>query len=118
MTDVRLAGVCGLDCRTCPHHGQFCRGCGHEQGKPFWTEGMPNGVCPLYDCCANGKRLEHCGLCGALPCEAFQKLRDPSLTEETFQKSLKTRLEALRRRKTEGTAHWLAEFRCTPPLKS
>ena len=111
MTDVRLAGVCGLECRACPHHGQFCRGCGYEQGKPFWTEGMADGICPLYDCCTNTKRLEHCGLCSALPCETFRKLRDPSLSEEAFQKSLAARLETLRGRKTAGTKQDLADIR-------
>ena len=44
-------------------------------------------VCPLYDCCVNKKRLEHCSLCDEFPCETFVGLRDPSLNEEEAEEA-------------------------------
>jgi hypothetical protein len=107
MTDVNLAPVCGLYCGNCEYLEVQCRGCGYEQGKPFWTKGIE--VCQLYDCCVNTKHLEHCGMCNDLPCGMFLSLRDPSLSDEEFEKSLVERRESLKKRSLIGTEQWLKE---------
>jgi len=66
-------------------------------------------ACPLYDCCVNKKRLEHCSLCDEFPCETFEGLRDPSLSEEEAEEALRARQNDLLRRKEIGTERWLGE---------
>lgn len=109
MTDVNYAAVCGIYCGSCHFLGEQCKGCGYVDGKPFWTVQVPSGVCPLHDCCRNQRHLEHCGLCGDLPCKIFLELRDPSWTDEEFRKSLEERQTSLRRRAEIGTQLWLRE---------
>ena len=107
MSDNNLAPVCGLYCGACEFHGEQCRGCGYVKGKPFWTSQMKIDVCPLYSCCVNEKHLEHCGLCGELPCDMFLKFYDPALTEEEAEKSVRDRVFKLLKRKEIGTQDWL-----------
>ena len=107
--DIGLATACGLYCGECDFLGEQCAGCGPEQGKPFWTEQFGMDVCPIYGCCDDGKRLEHCGLCDGFPCESFTSLRDPSRSDEEFERSLRQREADLVRRKEIGTAAWLKE---------
>ncbi|MDY6934915.1 MAG: DUF3795 domain-containing protein [Spirochaetota bacterium] len=109
MYDRNLAPVCGIYCGNCDHLGELCKGCGYVRGKPFWTVQDPSGVCPLHYCCRNQKKLKHCGLCYEFPCKAFLDLRDPSMTDEQFQESLKTRQRALKGRTKIGTDNWLKE---------
>ncbi len=109
MPDKNLAPVCGLYCGNCEYFGEQCRGCGHEEGKPFWTKIAGMDICPLHDCCVNQKSLEHCGLCDELPCEKFLSLRDPALSDEQFNQSIQTRQSALQKRKQLGTDKWLGE---------
>ena len=109
MVDTNLAAVCGLFCGTCEHLNTKCKGCKTQQGKPFWTTMMNVESCPLYDCCVNTKQLDHCGLCSELPCETFQAMRDPSLSDEEAEKSLIARQNELLRRKEIGTEQWLKE---------
>lgn len=110
MTEEKgLAAACGLYCGYCEHLGEKCRGCGLVQGKPFWTKQYGVEVCPLYDCAVNQKHLEHCGLCPELPCETFNSLRDPSLSDEEAAAALETRKEGLLHRKEIGTEAWLDE---------
>ncbi len=66
-------------------------------------------VCPLYGCCVTNKMLKHCGLCDELPCETFSTMRDPALTDEEFEQSIKDRINTLRKRKEIGTEAWLKE---------
>ena len=109
MTDQNLAPVCGLYCGDCEYLGSQCRGCGHVEGKPFWTASFGVDVCPLYDCCINKKGLEHCGLCDELPCETFLTMQDPSLSPEEAKQALENRQVALHHRKQIGTDKWLEE---------
>jgi hypothetical protein len=53
--------------------------------------------------------MEHCGLCEDFACKVFMELRDPNMTDEEFQESLKARQEALKRRTDIGTEKWLRE---------
>ncbi len=109
MVDYNLAAVCGLFCGECEYLGLKCRGCRQQKGKPFWIDMMIVEVCPLYICCVDTKHLEHCGLCAELPCETFNKLREPSLGDEEAQKALVARRNELIRRKLIGTEKWLKE---------
>jgi hypothetical protein len=109
MSDVNYAPVCGIYCGGCHYLGSLCKGCGRVEGKPFWASQVPSGVCPLYDCCRLGKKLEHCGLCQEFPCKMFLELRDPSMSDEAFQKSLDERQANLRKRAEVGTDQWLLE---------
>jgi Protein of unknown function (DUF3795) len=109
MGDETLAVICGLYCGDCEFLDGQCAGCSEVGGKPFWTAELEGGICPLYECCINQKELEHCGLCGELPCEKFLSLRDPSLSDEEAKRALVERQRALKRRAEVGTAAWLSE---------
>ncbi len=98
MSNTAYATVCGIYCEACSFLGEQCPGCGNVNGKPFWTAQMPNGICPLHDCCRNHHQLEHCGLCADFPCRKFNELRDPSMSDEEFTESLQARKTALRTR--------------------
>ena len=107
MGDAKLAGACGIYCGSCEFLGGSCAGCGHIEGKPFWTAEMELEACPLYDCCVNKKELEHCDLCDELPCGMFNEFHDPTLSPEQAKQSVLERGDALRLRKELGTAKWL-----------
>ena len=86
--------VCGTDCSACPLHGNMCAGCNETCGRVFHApEGKP---CPIYTCCAHQRRFAACASCEKLPCEIWQAVRDPSMTDEQFQKSILDRTGALR----------------------
>ena len=107
--DITLAAPCGLYCGDCEIYGKQCRGCAQVQGKPFWTAQFGVEVCPLYGCCVAQKKLEHCGLCDVFPCETFNSLRDPSLSDAAAEQSLRERQKDLTLRKEIGTDTWLKE---------
>lgn len=93
---------CGWSCGGCQHFKKGCAGCRQTSGTPFWIPKSPMDRCPVYECCTDQKGLEHCGLCPDLPCETFLKLRDPSMSDEEFEKSLTERKAALLKRAGAG----------------
>lgn len=105
--NVTLAAPCGLYCGECEILGDKCQGCTQVKGKPFWTEQFKLDVCPLYDCPVNKKHIEHCGLCTDFPCKLFFSMRDPSVSDEEAEKSLKKKQADLKTRKIIGTEAWL-----------
>ncbi|MBN1319223.1 MAG: DUF3795 domain-containing protein [Thermoleophilia bacterium] len=109
MTDSNHAPVCGVYCGSCHLLWEQCSGCGYVDGRPFWTASMGVEVCPLHECCRDQKHLEHCGMCADFACGLFLRLRDPEMSDEQFEESLRTRQEALRRRMEVGTEQWLVE---------
>lgn len=112
MFDENLAASCGLYCGACEYlknKCQQCEGCGYVKGKPFWTTQMKIEICPLYDCCINKKKVEHCGLCEKLPCDLFNEFYDPALSPEEAEQSIQKRLNDLFKRKEIGTQEWLRE---------
>jgi len=109
MPDTNLAPVCGIYCGACEHLGTRCQGCGYINGQPFWTSQFKMPSCPLYDCCINNKKLEHCGLCEELPCKTFIELRDPELSDEEAENSILERTNELLKRKEVGTESWLLD---------
>jgi hypothetical protein len=104
-----LATPCRLYCGGCKDLGDICKGCISHKGKPYWTAKTNTVICPLYDCCINKKRIEHCGLCGELPCQLFQSFHDPALSPEEAKKEVLVRRNDLLRRKAVGTVKWLSE---------
>jgi hypothetical protein len=91
-----LDSPCGIQCGKCEFLGDKCQGCVKSCGKPFWAQ--DDKACPIYDCCVNDKKLEHCGQCDELPCGTFEKLRDPALSDEEFEKQKQDRVERLKDR--------------------
>ncbi len=71
---VEVYSPCGIVCDDCdwfkgikePH----CEGCNKVKGKPSW------GECETYPC-VKDKEIEHCGQCGAFPCQEFMTRYDP-----------------------------------------
>lgn len=89
--------VCGLVCNECQFFEGACQGCYAVEGKTFWAgEVMPEKVCPIFDCAINEKKYINCGDCSDLPCNIFNELKDPNITEEEHEKSLKTRTKTLK----------------------
>ena len=85
---------CGTDCGACPLRGNTCTGCNEACGRVFH---MPEGkACPIYACCAGKHRFATCAGCGQLPCDTWLAVRDPSMTEEGFKKSVEDRVRTLR----------------------
>lgn len=82
--------VCGMDCAAC---GQ-CPGCNAQGGRVFHApKGKP---CPLYACCVNRHRFATCGQCADLPCGLWRETRDPSLSDEAFEASIRARVDNLK----------------------
>jgi hypothetical protein len=104
-----MAAPCGLYCGECKDLKVICEGCTYQKGKPYWTAKVNTVICPLYDCCINRKRLEHCGLCRELPCQLFNSFHDPALSSEEAGKAVLLRQNDLLHRKAVGTVKWLAE---------
>ena len=109
MREIGLAACCGLYCGDCEYVGERCQGCGRVHGKPFWVELNKLEACPVYDCCINRHRLEHCGLCNEFPCKTFTSLRDPSMSDEEAEQSLQNKQRVLLLRKEIGTDAWLRQ---------
>lgn len=105
--DILLAAPCGLYCGECGLRGRLCEGCGNVSGKPFWTERFEMEACPIYACAVTKHGLEHCGECEEFPCETFTSLRDPSMSDEEYRKSLWNRQVSLESRAVIGTPAWL-----------
>lgn len=92
-----LVSVCGLVCNKCEFFNNLCSGCYHVAGKTFWAEeATPEKICPLYNCAVLNKKLNNCGECRELPCNKFIQLKDPNITEEEHQLSIKNRVNNLR----------------------
>jgi len=109
VKEIELAAACGLYCGDCEILGDKCQGCGRVHGKPFWIKLFELEACPVYNCCVNQHHLEHCGLCEEFTCETFTSLRDPSLSDQEFEQSLRDKQQVLMLRKEIGTEAWLTE---------
>lgn len=84
---------CGTDCTACGCYGNLCRGCNESLGKVFHA---PEGqACPIYECSA--KNEGGCAGCGSLPCDVWRGTKDPSYSEEEFEKNIAERVARLRK---------------------
>ena len=87
---------CGTDCKKCEYDGTLCKGCNESQGKVFHA---PEGqACPIYECSVNQKNLKGCGACDQVPCNIWRETRDPSFSDEKFEKNIRERVERLGRK--------------------
>jgi hypothetical protein len=92
-----ILSACGLRCDQCEFFNVTCTGCFNVKGSTFWAKEMgPSQVCPLFNCSVNTRGLKDCGGCSELPCQMFREMKDPNSSEEDHQKSLITRVAALR----------------------
>ena len=86
--------VCGTDCSACPFYRNQCAGCNEANGKVFHApDGKP---CLIFGCCVNKHRLASCASCDELPCAVWYATRDPSMTDDQFQKSIQNRVSILK----------------------
>lgn len=91
-----MISICGIACDNCRAFGTVCKGCKPENGKPFWTKNEGKRFCEIFSCCIYKKKLIHCGECEEVPCKYFMQAKDPLLSEEEFERTLKERVERLR----------------------
>ena len=83
--------VCGSNCAKCPYYKKMCSGCNKSSGKVFHS---PQG-CAIYSC-VQSKNLHDCGKCSSLPCKIWKETRDPSYSDEQFEKSIAERIKTLK----------------------
>lgn len=88
--------VCGLICLECSSFNKECKGCYNEGGKVYWANYLPEKICPIY-ACVTKKGLSDCGICEKLPCDIWRSLKDPALSSNEFQETIKQRMENLAR---------------------
>jgi hypothetical protein len=89
MTEPRIIACCGVECQTCvKYKAEECRGCPEEAGKPFWIEYVDKDVCPIYECCVKDKKFANCGKCSNFPCSKSYECKDPSISDDEFEKIL------------------------------
>lgn len=86
--------ICGTDCSACGFYKSACQGCNQCKGSVFYMEG---GRCPIYSCCVEENSRYSCALCEKVPCDIWMRQRDPSYSDEEFQKSIDGRLSNLRK---------------------
>jgi hypothetical protein len=92
----KMLNVCGADCSGCPSLNKECQGgCEAIKGKVYWSKYLGVEVCPVY-ACVETQQFKNCGDCPRLPCETWVKLKDPSMTEEQHQKSIRERVTLLK----------------------
>ena len=85
---------CGADCSTCDLYKKMCEGCNELKGRVFHA---PEGkACPIYECCCEKNGFKHCGKCSKVPCSIIMETRDPSYSDEEFQKDVKERVARLK----------------------
>lgn len=86
---------CGMECWKCEYYGTICKGCNESLGKIFHA---PEGkACPIYECAVNQKKLNGCGACTDVPCDIWRNTKDPGLSDEEFECSIKERVNRLNR---------------------
>lgn len=93
-SQAEALSCCGTACKQCEYYGTLCKGCNESRGKVFHA---PEGqACPIYQCSIHQHQYGGCGDCSKVPCDIWRKTKDPSLSEEEFEQSIKQRVERLR----------------------
>lgn len=84
---------CGTECAECEYYGTMCKGCNASFGKVFHA---PKGqACPIYECTVNQKKLKGCGVCSNVPCDIWRETKDPSFSDEEFERNIQERVNRL-----------------------
>ena len=90
-----MISCCGTDCLKCGCFGTMCKGCNASDGKVFHA---PEGqACPIFECSINQKKLKGCGACECVPCDIWRNTKDPSFTEEEFERNIQERVARLKK---------------------
>ncbi len=85
---------CGEECDSCVAYQKDCNGCNACQGKVFHApKGKP---CPIYACSVQKHHYVNCADCAELPCMIWKMTRDPQLSDEEFETSIRERVQRLR----------------------
>lgn len=92
----KTVSFCGVVCSECEYYPNDCKGCTGVEGRPFWIQYVEQDMCNIYDCCANKKKIAHCGKCSELPCNYYFDTVDPNLTEKERNEGLKKQIETLK----------------------
>lgn len=90
-----VVSCCGVVCSACAYYPKECGGCTAIQGGVFWLEYTGGEVCPIYDCCVNGKRLPHCGRCAELPCSRYEQ-EDPTVSPAENEQNFRMQMARLK----------------------
>lgn len=93
---MSLISPCGIDCGCCEYAEQCNGSCHAIEGKPFYVKDFGMEVCALYDCAVNKKGYKTCAECDNLPCEIYTMWKDPSMTDEEHEESIRQRVEILK----------------------
>ncbi len=90
--------VCGYDCAVCEYFKKSeCRGCSEIKGKVFWTSYISTTICPIYNCVANERKFDNCGICSEIPCKLWRDLKDPNHTDEQHETIINNRVANLKK---------------------
>ena len=92
---MRTLGCCGYACDDCQEYKVSCAGCKESLGKAPRISYRKTEHCPIYQCCIQQKRLEHCGHCPELPCQRFTDYQNPALTAIEAQRLTQRQLALL-----------------------
>lgn len=85
---------CGTDCKKCDYHGSLCQGCNAACGKVFHA---PAGkACPIYECSVQKHKYVNCSLCDSVPCSVWKATKDPNLSEQAFEETIRERVKNLK----------------------
>lgn len=98
----RSISCCGIVCSECQYYPKECAGCPALKGKVFWLQYVEAEVCPIYQCCVEEKKLDHCGQCGKLPCERWKRFEDPNMTAEESAEGEKRQISLLQKLSESG----------------
>ena len=92
--EILNLSCCGMECADCDFYQKECAGCNACQGKVFHA---PEGkACPIYACSVQKHRYVTCESCEELSCAIWKETRDPLLSDEIFESSIRERMQNLK----------------------
>nr|MDK2850993.1 hypothetical protein [Candidatus Cloacimonadota bacterium] len=92
---MKRQSICGVICATdCKAYQVECDGCNELEGRVSWAVYYDQTHCPIY-ICAREKGISSCAYCGQAPCQLWLDTRDPSASDEDFERDILNRLKNL-----------------------
>lgn len=93
--EKKMISICGANCKECYFFtSKMCNGCNSHQGRVFHC---PNGQeCAIYHCCVTEHGFKDCLECEKIPCDIWEKTRDPKFSDKEFNSNILERLSILR----------------------
>lgn len=102
--EILELSCCGTECTDCGFYQKECSGCNECRGRVFHA---PEGkACAIYTCSVQKHRYVTCACCENLPCAIWKKTRDPQLSEEAFERSLRERMQNLKETGYQRRIHY------------